>query len=90
MQPLDLLMLALATFYASYVVVNTKGPFDVFLAAREKLPHGGLLTCIYCVALWIGLLLYCLTFTRLAPVVTVLAGVGGAMFIYRWTGGSHV
>ena len=90
MPPFDAVMVALATFYASYVLTNTKGPFDAFLRLRERFPMGGLLTCIYCVALWLALAFYGLSLTPLSWLVTVFGAAGAGMFVYRFSGGQHV
>lgn len=86
----DLLTLALATFYAAYVLVNTKGPFGYFAWLRDNVMHGGLLSCIYCAALWIGIAFYLMLAGPLAIVPQLLAAVGAGMLLYRYTGGSHV
>lgn len=90
MKALDLLLVVLATFYAAYVLVNTHGPFGAFETARARLPHGGLLTCIYCLAVWLAVLFYVLMLTPAAIVVYPIALAGGAMLLFRYTGGNHV
>lgn len=40
MTALDLLTLALATWYLSYAITSTQGPGGVFEWLRENLPHG--------------------------------------------------
>lgn len=72
----------LAALYLSYVVTQTHGPFDMFAQAREKLSHGGLLTCFFCLVFWCALAL------RLMPrgMVDALAVAGGASAVYKYTG----
>lgn len=90
LSPLDLLIIALATFYASYVLVHTKGPWGVFEKVRAAFPLGGLTTCIYCCAIWFAVAFYLLSLSPIAVVSQVFAVAGGAMLLFRFTGGSHV
>ncbi len=90
MQPLDLLILALSTFYASYAISSTHGPFGAFAWLREHLPLGGLTSCIVCLSVWLAAAFYLLMLTPLSPVVVVLAIAGASVFVYRYTGGSNV
>lgn len=90
LQPFDFMILSLATFYAAYVLVQTKGPFGYFQWLRENVMHGGLLTCIYCATVWIGGIFYLLWLAHLEPICYVFAGAGAAMLLYRYTGGAHV
>ncbi len=86
MNPLDLLIVSLAAFYAAYAITRTHGPFRLFERARAGLPHGGVLTCFYCAAVWAALIAYAALQTPLAALVWALAAAGGASFAYRWTG----
>lgn len=90
MSPLDLIIIALATFYLAYSLTLLEGPFKAFVKLRFWLPLGGLTQCIYCMALWVGALCYVLYNTTLQPVVVVLAIAGLGMVIYRYTGANHV
>jgi hypothetical protein len=72
-----------AVFYLTYVIIKTHGPFNIFQRLRDKLPHGGLLTCPWCSAFWIALLVL------LVPpgvVIDALAVAGIAMLVYGWSG----
>jgi hypothetical protein len=89
MTPLDAISAGLAAFYLAYVVTRTHGPFGVFDKARENWPHGGLLTCFHCAAMWTGMAAVALVLTPLAPIVWALAAAGAASFLYRYTGGDH-
>lgn len=90
MQALDLLSLILATWYAAYSVATKGGPWNVFGWLRQHVPLGGLTTCIVCLAFWCGALFYLFSLTALAPVVYPFAAAGGAILLYRYTGGNHV
>ena len=85
MSGLDLLQLVLASWYFSYVLTHTSGFGGVFVKLRAVDPTG-VTRCIYCVGFWIALALYALTFTPLAPLVTVGAGVGGALLLHKYVG----
>jgi hypothetical protein len=89
MQPLDLLILSLATWRAAYFVAKEAGPFGCMAALRARFPLGGLTSCVYCASVWSALAVYGLYLV--APWVTwVIAASGGALFMHRWTGGDHV
>jgi len=83
---LELLTYASAAWYISYAVVNTTGPFGVFEWLRERLPLGGLTTCIICLSVWVALVLRLIG----ANVVTdALAIAGVALFLHSYTGWRH-
>lgn len=88
MQPLDWLIVSAATFYLAYSLTLLEGPFKAFAAIRTR--FGGVTTCIYCMALWVGAACYLVYLTPLKPVVVVLAIAGLGMFIFRFSGGQHV
>lgn len=90
MQPLDYILIALATFYLAYSFTLLEGPFKVFTHLRFWLPLGGLTACIYCMALWVGLVCFVLYQTALQPIVAVCAIAGLGMAIFRITGAQHV
>lgn len=87
---LDLLVLALATWRLAYMFALESGPWRVFERIRQKLPMGGLMTCIYCLSVWMAALTYVLWLTPGAALVWILAASGGAMLFWRQTGGMHV
>lgn len=89
MTPLDLLILALFTWRLAYMLVKEDGPFQVFARLRARTTIGGVLTCIYCMSVWTALLGYVLISTPLVPIVYVGAVSGGAMMMWRYTGGDH-
>lgn len=112
MQPTDLLTLASAVWYWSYVLTSSDGPLGVFQKAREWRkgawhgrrsgsielvrnetleiastktisPVSGLLDCIICTAIWVGVV-----FT-LAPhgwLTDASAVAGVALFLHSYTG----
>lgn len=89
MSPLDLLLLAAATWYWSYVVTSTHGPGGVFEWMRRYINLGGLLSCAYCLAIWIALALWLLTVYANQigyPVVVVSAIAGVAMLAHGYSG----
>lgn len=88
MSALDLLLLALATWRLAYLLVKESGPFGFMARIRAWSTLGGLLTCIYCASVWTALAAY-LIYLAFAPAVWVLAASGGAMMLYRYTGGVH-
>ena len=90
MQPSDLLLMALATFYLGYAVTKTEGPFKVFNFVRMWMPLGGLTTCFYCLIFWAGLAFFLLLHFGLSWAVYPFAAAGAAMFLFRWTGGGAV
>ncbi len=90
MSPLDLLLLALATFYASYALSSTHGPFGAFEWLRGHLPLGGAMACLVCLSVWLAAVFYLLLPTPLYPVIAILALAGASVLLYRYTGGAHV
>lgn len=90
MQPFDLLLIALAAFYVAYAISSTHGPFRAFEQLRTRIPLGGLTACIVCLAPWLAAAFYVLLSTPAAWLVWILAGAGGSVFVYRWTGGSAI
>jgi hypothetical protein len=90
MQPLDLLLIALATFYLAHAVSSTYGPWHVFEWLRDHLPLGGLTQCLVCLSPWSAGLFYGLLLTPAAPLVWILAAAGLSVLAWRYTGGDHV
>jgi hypothetical protein len=87
---LDLLILALAAFYAAYAVTATEGPFHCFATLRRIAPLGGLTNCFVCAVLWCGVVFYALAALRVPEIGYVFAGAGAALLAYRYTGGDRV
>lgn len=87
MTPLELILVALFAWYLSYVLIRTHGPFGVFARVRVITTAGGLLTCQWCLIVWIAALGYGLLMTALAPLVYIGAAAGLGMLGHRYTGG---
>ncbi len=90
MTSLNLLVLALATFYTSYAISATRGPWHIFSWLRTHLPLGGLTTCLVCISPWLAALFYVLLLTPLAVIVYVLSAGGASVLLWRYTGGSAI
>lgn len=86
MTPSDLLILALAVGYWSYVISRTHGAFGAFETLRKLLPLGGLTTCPVCLSFWVGVVLYLLMTTTLRPAVEVSAIAGAATLAGYYSG----
>jgi O-antigen ligase len=85
----DLLILALFAWYVSYVLIKTDGPFKIFSRLRAVTTLGGLLACIWCLIIWIGLIAYLLYLSPFREIVYVGAIAGAGMMMHRYTGGEH-
>lgn len=90
MQPIDLLILSLATFSMAYLLVREDAPFKIMARIRARTTVGGLLSCIHCSAFWCAILCYVLLSTPFAPIVYVFAVRGGMQVMWRYTGGDMV
>lgn len=84
----DFILLMLATWYITEVIVTKHGPFGLFERARDGLPHGGLLTCLYCTAIWVGAAVF-LAYLYLPIIVWPFALAGGALVIRAYSGVKH-
>ena len=91
MTPIDLLVLALATWYVAFVVTNPNinGPFGLLAAFRGRFSLGGLTHCKVCFAPWAAGALYLLSLTPLQPFVVVLAIAGAALMLGAYSGAGH-
>lgn len=89
MQPFDLLILALATWYIAHVITRTDGPYAVFRKLRQAMPMGGLLTCINCAAIWIAVGLWVVWQTPIAALVLPFAVAGAGLMIGAYSGATH-
>lgn len=85
---LDLLILALATWYASRVLTKEAGPWGLLAKLRAVWPRGPL-TCIYCTAPWAAAALWADYRYGWPPVVWVLAVAGLALMLRSYTGVAH-
>lgn len=87
MTPIDLLILALATWRLAYLISKEDAPFKLMARFRTRFPLGGGTACIYCTSVWAGIGLYLLLLTPAYFIVYMLAASGGAMLLHRYTGG---
>lgn len=71
MTGVELLVLGAATWRISSLIVNERGPLDVFIKVREAIGithdedgiptvypdgfFGGLLSCVWCFSVWVGI-----------------------------------
>lgn len=90
MQPLDLLIISLATFYCAYAISSTDGPLHVFEWLRTHIGLGGLTKCLVCLSPWLAALFYVVQQTPAAWIVSIFAIAGASVLVWRYTGGSHV
>lgn len=88
MNGFDLLILSLAAWRLARLLTQEDGPYTCLKRLRQRLAWG-VFDCIYCMSIWTAAALYLLWLTPAAPIVTVIAISGGAMMLYRYTGGSH-
>ncbi len=83
---LDAIVLMLAVWRVSYLIVHEDAPFKIMARIRAITTLGGLLSCIYCTSIWVAL--FALILWGYAPVVIyVFALSGGALMMHRYTGG---
>lgn len=82
----DLLILTFAALYPAFALTKTDGAFGMFKTIRERLPLGGLTTCLYCALFWSGLVVYLLWWTPLQPFVFILAIAGLATAVSFYIG----
>jgi hypothetical protein len=81
----ELLILACATWYISFVLTRLPGPFGVFARMRER-PQFGIMKCIYCLSFWIAIALYVLMYNDFEELVWILGICGGAHMLASFTG----
>jgi hypothetical protein len=95
----DLIILALATWRISRIVTREDGPFGVFskwrayAKARQDMGKAltlyGLLSCIYCLSVWVALGLLALHLFVTPYVSYVFAVSGLALMLRSYTGVQH-
>ena len=86
MTPLNLLVLALATWRLAYMLVKEPGPYQVFVSLRKQAFLSNVLACIHCTSIWVAPALWIVTFTPIWPLVWFLAISGLALMLHRYTG----
>lgn len=88
---LRLVLLGLATWRLSSLLVHERGPFDVFGRIRhatgaDRVGEMGeiqeLFSCVWCMSIWVGLFLYVV---RIPLLLYVLAASTIAILIDTWT-----
>ena len=86
MSTIDLIMLICATWYIAYCLVSLPGPFGRFGILRKWF---AMMDCIYCLSLWIGLLLYAFVYVGQTDIVYVFGLVGAGHLLASWTGANY-
>lgn len=88
MNPLDLLILALATWRLAYLLTKEDAPFQIMARIRQRTTFGGLLTCVYCASIWCAAGLYALwvLLPALHWIALILAVSGAALMLAKYTG----
>lgn len=88
MHAFDFLLLSLATWRIAYLITKEAGTFDIMAKIRKALPLGGMMSCIYCASIWAAVGVY-LLFLVFPPAIWMIAASGGAMLMWRYTGGDR-
>lgn len=88
MQSLDLIILSLACYLLTDALVNRALPFGVMARIRDK-TQWQVFQCFYCAAFWCGIVVYLLWLINLELIYPLAVG-GGAILLWRHTGGNHV
>jgi len=89
MEFINLIILSLATWRISYLIVYEDAPWRLMSRLREWNDLGGLLRRIYCTKVWVAVGCW-LPLKVAPPVVYVLAVSGLSLMLWRYTGGEHV
>lgn len=87
MQLPDLLILALACYVFTDILVNRAAPFGIMEKIRTRV-NSDLLRCFYCGGLWVGLAVYTITFREI-NLINSAAVTGAAVLLWRYTGANH-
>ena len=83
----DLLILAFACYVVTDILVNRAAPFGVMDWIRAK-ANSDVFRCFYCASIWAGIAVYLVW--RIEPqVIYPVAVAGGAVLLWRYTGGNH-
>jgi len=90
MQPLDLLILSLATWRLARLLAAEAGPGNSLTKTRERFPLGGVFDCLYCVSVYTAIAVYAAWLYLPNDIIYVAALTGGAMLLHRYTGGDHL
>lgn len=84
MQPIDLFILALATYLLTDALVNRALPYNIMGRVRDK-TQWQVFTCFYCAVWYAGIAIYLLWLVE-PRIVYPLAIGGGAVLLWRYTG----
>lgn len=84
--PFDFMLITFAALYLADAITRLKGAFNALSILRDRLPLGGLTSCVYCLIIWIALAFYLLLQTDVYWIVYPFALSGAAMAIYNYTG----
>lgn len=87
--PLDLLVIALATWRLAYLMAKEAAPFHLMTRLRQRTTFGGLLSCLYCSSWWAALVMLALWFTPLQVVVWVFALSAAGLMLGSYSGVSQ-
>lgn len=80
-----LLVVGIATWRVSFMLVYEDGPYAIFYHVRERTSFGGLLTCWHCMSVWIAAAF--LVVWEVAPILVVVWAVSGAaIMLASYTG----
>lgn len=90
MQPFDILVLAVATWYIAHLITRSDGPYAVFRKLREAMPMGGLLTCSVCASIWIATGCYILWMSPLQHLVYLPAIAGASLMAGVYSGATRL
>lgn len=82
----ELIILALGTWRLSHMLTSESCPFRMCEKLRAILPLGGLTTCIYCMSVWMSVLVLILWYSELYPLVYILAISGASLVIRSYSG----
>ncbi len=79
MTPYSFLLVVLAVFYITHALLDSNGPWDLFLKLREKklIPDCGI-----CLSFWAGISVTLIFYFTFYPLVEILAAAGAASFLY--------
>lgn len=84
----DAIMTICATWYISFVLVKLPGPRGIFAIMRSwRILH--VMTCMYCVSLYVGLIFYSFVNLGYNDIVNVFGIVGAAHMLAAWTGANY-
>lgn len=89
LQPLDLLILALACWRLAYLLTREAAPFNVMTRIRARTTLGGMLDCLMCASVWAAALVLLLWYTALQPLVWIAAISGAALMLASFSGANH-